>query len=152
MVYRDIAENCFPGKFRKIKFLHFVWKQVKFGLNIGFLDFWFRIFRFPLDPEQSDKNNREDSFFTGNSGRNYFICFSVNSVIIKVFRGCRSRILRYPLETDNGFQENRLNTELTEIFEEQWFFLHICKFGENKGFLGFWFRIWRFRLDSDYGV
>ena len=72
-----------PGNSGRIYFSCFFGK---FGLNNGFRGCWFRIVRFPIDPDYGKPNNHENTEFTGKFRKNLIFCFSVNSVSIYVFR------------------------------------------------------------------
>ena len=80
IVYREIAENRFPGKFRKFKFLHF---NPFYDCFRGKKCPRYRIFSFP-----DIRNYRTAGIyriFTGKFREKFFFCIFVNTVVIKVF-------------------------------------------------------------------
>ena len=126
IVYREIAENRFPWKFRKFKILHFnPFPDCFRGKNCP----WSRIFSFP-----DIRNYRTAGIYrilTEKFREKFFFCIFVNSVSIKVFEVadsefCGFRLIRImifrKIAEDYGFPDNCENTKFIGKFREEIFF------------------------------
>ena len=140
IVYRDIAENRFPGNLNFWFLTPFmIVSAVKKVPDSEFLGF--RTFGIIGRQEFTE-------YLPGNSGINYFFWFSEKSILIKVFEEDDSELNAFRFIRIMVFRITSKMPNLPGISASKYLFLLFVKYGFNRDFRSRWFRILRFYASS----